>query len=241
MAMKKEFLLLDPSGELVEQFNSFWEKGSKAPEKKINLFVVGEWINIFDLLGNAFFDGLADNDRKIQELIQDDASFYDALGLINSTYHTRLRIDYSKMCSRKEFVTMCDEEIENYEKGEEDKARTSGFDRFMKVCKDATGKNAYSFATKAFCFHDGKQFPILDKITVTLLARYLGETRRREWGIYKYYKRDYEMFRQKYGLSEYSFKQIDIFLWTYGIAINQYWKNRGIFDFESISYQQPSK
>ena len=196
-------------------------------------------VDIFDILGNGFFDGLAEDDMRIRELMQDDSSFHDALKLINSVYHTGLRIDYSKMCSRQEFLTMCREEIEKYENIGENESRTSGFDRFMKVCRDATGRNAYSFATKAFCFQDGEQFPILDRITVTLLAEYLDSPRKREWGIYENYKRDYELFRQKYGLTSYSFKQIDVFLWTYGVAIESYWKKVGVFDFESVPYQQP--
>ena len=239
MKTEKEFMLREPSGELVDQFNSFWEKGCDAPEKKVSLFEGGEMVDIFDILGNSFFDGLAEDDKRIHALMQDDSTFHDALRLINSVYHAGLRIDFSKMCSRQEFLTMCREEIEKYENIGENESRTGGFDRFMKVCREATGRNAYSFATKAFCFQNGERFPILDRITVTLLAEYLGSPRKREWGIYENYKRDYELFRQKYGLTSYSFKKIDVFLWTYGIAIESYWKKIGVFDFESVSYQQP--
>lgn len=239
MKTEKPFRLREPSGELVEQFNSFWEKGCDAPQKKLSLFEGGEMVDIFDILGNSFFDGLAEDDKRIHALMQDDSTFHDALRLINSVYHTRLRIDYSKMCSRQEFLTMCREEIEKYETCEEDESRNSGFDRFMRVCREATGRNAYSFATKAFCFQDGEQFPILDRITVTLLAEYLDSSRKMAWGIYENYKRDYELFRQKYGLTNYSFKKIDVFLWTYGIVVESYWKKVGVFDFESVSYQQP--
>ena len=56
MKTVKSFRLREPSGELVEQFNSFWEKGCDAPEKKVSLFEGGEMVDIFDILGNGFFD-----------------------------------------------------------------------------------------------------------------------------------------------------------------------------------------
>ncbi len=51
MKTEKPFRLREPSGELVEQFNSFWEKGCDAPEKKVSLFEGGEMVDIFDVLG----------------------------------------------------------------------------------------------------------------------------------------------------------------------------------------------
>ena len=120
------------------------------------------------------------------------------------------------------------------------------------MCKSITHRNEYSFATKVFsfvsteCFNDlcKDGLPIFDSFAVTLLGYYLKKAKKEcsisTWGEYRNYKEAYALFKSLYKLDEYNYKQIDVFLWTYGKALQKYWKDywaeRGVLSFAAPSY-----
>lgn len=87
--------------------------------------------------------------------------------------------------------------------------------------KSEAGKeiNFYSFATKYCSWHNPEEFPIFDSYVEKLLIAY------REFGFYNFKNvelKQYERFktilmgfREYYGLSDFSLKEIDKFLWLY--------------------------
>ncbi len=87
--------------------------------------------------------------------------------------------------------------------------------------KSEVGKeiNFYSFATKYCSWHNPEEFPIFDSYVEKLLIAY------REFGFYDFKNvelKQYERFktilmgfREYYGLSDFSLKEIDKFLWLY--------------------------
>ncbi len=54
-------------------------------------------------------------------------------------------------------------------------------------------------------------------------------------------KDNYDSFKNHYGSTEKSYKDIDVFLWTYGRAIRKYWEKMGVLEFGSVSYSGGSK
>ena len=104
----------------------------------------------------------------------------------------------------------------------------------------------YSFATKFLSFISPTQFPIYDRFAATLLYKYLLNKNCRfddqkiifsRFGDYSYYIRAYDEFRIIYGLTDYSYKDIDEFLWCYGKVIEKssfYGEER--INFNSVQY-----
>lgn len=98
------------------------------------------------------------------------------------------------------------------------------------------------FVSIVFC-DDGLPddgLPIYDSFVVTLLDYYLSEfkneCKKSEWVNYRKYKEAYDLFRRLYKLDGFKYKEIDIFLWTYGKALQEYWKKCGILSFTAPSY-----
>lgn len=127
---------------------------------------------------------------------------------------------------------------------------TMDLDNFVRYCKNdlKMGYYPYSFATKIYSFLDPEKYPILDSYSATLLNEYLKEPdderneQRKRWGCYKHYKADYDKFREKYSLSDdLTYKQIDVFLWTYATVLSEYWKQMGVLEFKSVEFKPGKK
>lgn len=208
------FELISPSKELVEQYNSFWncDDGTNWYTK---LFEEQDYIDIRKYIKEEEFKAYHDHDKSIVET-QD---IVERMKLINKYYSTRF--DYKKI------------DVEDI--------RDLTLDGFVGRCKDCTGTFAYSFATKLFSFLDGDNYPIMDSYVVTLLEYYLKKNgvavKKTDWGDYEKFKTAYGLFIKKYDLNGLSYKQIDIFLWTYGKAIQSYWQKAGVLSFASIPYK----
>ena len=80
----------------------------------------------------------------------------------------------------------------------------------------------YSFASKYCSWHMPDAYPICDSVVDNLLWEYqrldrFSDYRRGDlWNDYSSYKRAIEDFRKHYGLTDFSFKELDKFLWSYG-------------------------
>lgn len=82
----------------------------------------------------------------------------------------------------------------------------------------------YSFTSKYCSCHVPDAYPIYDGFVERLIWAYQGldhfaEFRRAELKDYPRYKETVEFFRDYYGLTQFSFKELDKFLWFYGRKI----------------------
>jgi hypothetical protein len=85
-------------------------------------------------------------------------------------------------------------------------------------------KRNYSFATKYCSWHRPDVYPIFDSYVERLLWAYrqqdrFAEFKRSELWHYPRYKESIERFRTYYGLDQFSFRELDKFLWLYGIEV----------------------
>lgn len=87
---------------------------------------------------------------------------------------------------------------------------------------DGKIRRNYSFATKYCSWHMPEAYPIFDSVVGKLISEYQRMDRfadyvwQRELTDYGTFRRAVEAFRDRYGLAEFSFKELDKFLWLYG-------------------------
>jgi hypothetical protein len=86
--------------------------------------------------------------------------------------------------------------------------------------KGKTRRN-YSFASKYCSWHMPEAYPIFDSFVNAVIWKYqqvdrFSNFRRYDLHDYPTYKRILEEFKTSYGLGQYSFKDLDKFLWQYG-------------------------
>lgn len=219
-----KYELITPTRKIVEQFNSFWTEGSKK-DWEVSLFQNQEKLNIRDLIPEEEFQEMGKADEQIRKMVKGQDS--QVLKRINAVYHTRINTE----------LIIKDLEWNQLMKND--------VDWFVGFCREKIRKYPYSFATKVYSFvHEEKeprQYPIFDSIVVTLLDYYLDKSDeippKKDWGTYENYQKAYSRFAEKYGLIGIPYKQIDIFLWTYGIALQRYWEELGILKFETVTYK----
>ena len=83
-------------------------------------------------------------------------------------------------------------------------------------------KRFYSFATKYCHWHNPESYPLYDQYVDWIIRRYNKEYRfgekftAEELKHYERLKAIIEKFREHFGLRDFSFKEIDKFLWRYG-------------------------
>jgi hypothetical protein len=83
------------------------------------------------------------------------------------------------------------------------------------------GRRNYSFASKYCSWHVPEAYPIYDRYVDELIWAYqktdkFAEFKRKELKIYPRYKEVIQAFISYYRLTQFSFKEIDKFLWQYG-------------------------
>lgn len=229
MNMCKQYKLIKPDSETVGRFNKFWDGVENIQEAEVSIFEGEKPISINGYLPEDYKDYKA-NDDTIKELLKTDLT--KALKVINKCYHTRLRITDALERDTSWW----------YRSDNEIKVRDGSFKHFIKLCKKETGKWAYSYATKVYNFINPKEYPIIDSYAVTILNEYMKSVSnnipRANWGNYEAYRETYREFVQKNGLQKFTYKQIDIFLWTYAYIIKCYWKSIGMLQFETVSYKE---
>lgn len=83
--------------------------------------------------------------------------------------------------------------------------------------------NFYSFATKYCSHHQPLQFAIYDSYVEKVLEEIIGNFNRNSLRDYRTYMNTIYEFRQRYGLTDYTIKQLDQYLWQLGKwYFNQY-------------------
>ena len=229
--MERLFELIEPTKPIIDFYNKLW-KGEEVKSTKVKLFDNLDEVDIFELISKEEFEKYHINEETIKKAKESNKTGI-FLKSINNAYSTRINADSGifedKFITFEELDAMADE---------------NKIDEFIvEKCRQKTGRNEYSFATKVFSFMKPDTYPILDSISVTLLNQYYAEycnstekNRKKNWGDYKQYVNDYRMILKKLEL-EVSFKEFDVFIWTYGTALSRYWAKIGVLKFESVQYR----
>jgi hypothetical protein len=94
-------------------------------------------------------------------------------------------------------------------------------DQVARVRLGGKAKHLYSFATKYCSWHVPDAYPIYDTFIEQLMWAYgesgrFAQFARTDLRDYPRFKEIVERFQAYYGLTEFSFKQLDKFLWRYG-------------------------
>ena len=82
----------------------------------------------------------------------------------------------------------------------------------------------YSFASKYCSFHNPNEYPIFDRFVQAMLVAYrnhygFAKFKVDELRQYRTFKAVMETFRDHFGLQRYSMKDLDRFLWLYGVEL----------------------
>ena len=227
-----KFTLITPNEEIVKKYNDFWFKRDNS-DWSVHLFKNPE-IRIKDIrnhIGNNPYEMFGAKDKKIEKAWKDEnVNVISFLRQINSVYNTRVR-NIGKPQAEKTLNDIDKNKLSNME-----------FTDFVKLCKKFSGSYAYSFATKVYSFMKPEEYPIVDSLVATLLEYYLKakgldrEYPKSKWGDYDEYIKAYNRLKKEYNL-HCSNKQIDVFLWTYAIAIQDYWEKMGVLSFAPVTYK----
>lgn len=223
--------ILEPNRDLVEQINSFWSLNNDNINWEIEFFGKNHSVDKGfgldfneirqgEVLLNSIFEILSKENLHVTEM---------AVIALDSIYHTRLD-------SPVRVALNLHEEIK---KGLIDDIKNAEGDliydcvnRIAVIDKNQVenGKYLYSFATK-FCNRiNPDKFPIFDSYVAGLLdcyknndiyVRKLKENSNKLFnqsnlGNYRIFCSVYNSFSEAFGLNQFNFKQLDIFMWTYG-------------------------
>ena len=235
--IKKEFELIVPTDDIIDFYNRLWDENAQDRKTVIQLFQNGPDVDVKDFLRQDV-GKFMEKDRKIR-CYKDEGKSVEFLKEINSTYHTRLGLKPSEKWSDEEWSISSITEL--------CKDEDNGINDFINICKKKTGKNHYSFASKVFNFICPEKYPILDRITVTLLNQYYESllkkpNRKSRWGDYRAYVEDYSRFLEHLKsegkiASVENKKRFDVFLWTYGVVIEDYWEALGVIRYSGVEYK----
>lgn len=225
------FQLITPAPHIVEKYNNFRKKDNN--DWSVALFQNCSEIDIRDYIVKKNEDGSYDSPydkySKNDEVIADyynKGNIPSFLKELNKTYHTRLNTECLFGLNKKWFISHNVDDLVDY------------YYRNSKKGK----KTPYSFCSKVYSFVNEKENPIMDSYVSTLLWEYMSTEYKKkhsksDWGSYAEYKTAYGLFKKKYGLTDYSYKQLDVFLWTYAVAIQNYWERIGVIKFDSVAYK----
>ncbi len=130
---------------------------------------------------------------------------------INSLYHTNI-FDIHKVAQHIVELQI-DPQLES--------GSPELIDEIAYVTLNGKKKRFYSFATKYCSFHRPEIYPIFDGTAEWLINSYqksdhFGAFSPSDLHDYPHYKEIIKSFRAHYGLTEFTFRQLDNFLWAYG-------------------------
>lgn len=217
-----EYILINPTTEIVNQYDRIWKGNQNKEDYRIKLFD-HICIDIRDYYNLKMIKSFGEQDRMIDDYRKkNDVDMFFAK--LNTVYHTRLNTKgIAEAWSSAGWTLLPD--------------TTMTPDTLIELCKQKTGSYAYSFSSKVFSFIDPDTYPIMDKYVVNMLRAY-GIKGISTWGDYKKYIEAYNEFRKKFKLDTLSYKKIDQFLWTYANLLERYWEKEGVIFFNNtVSYK----
>lgn len=225
-------VLVEPSPERVNQFNKWWRDGTPNPDSiwirlyaDEDIFVTAKDAKVDfgairrgeDLL-DSVFGGLSENKSMQTET---------AVLLLDSIYHTQMKdpLGVAEKLHKKVKQGLLD----RIHQANNAESAARCVDEIAVIGKEVSASFIYSFATK-FCNRiNNKAFPIFDSYVAYLLYTYLRQDEKmkeqritqKSLGDYRAFIKAYDVLREKcLGGWEFNYKKIDIFMWTYGKALN---------------------
>lgn len=222
--------LLIPDVENVNKINRIWKGNATSDDFIID--ILGKSVSIEAEIGIDFEEIRCEEEllNVVFNELNENSSItvmQTAVLLLDGIYHTRLQspIRFANAIYDRVKKENLLEEIRNAKRDDE-----------IIKCVDAIatadiGYNyAYSFATK-FCNRiNKKQFPIFDSYVAGLLWNYqniepykehLGEHfNQASMGKYRSFLEKYRKFAKAFSLEAFDYKEIDIFMWTYGKVLS---------------------
>ena len=235
--MANTWVLFEESSVIAE------ENGWIEPSNDLVRAYANQWLSDEDNADGYFFDTFGIDFRKIRreetalnklaDRVRKDPQSEDLLvafvTTLDSIYGTRLKSPVNTAYNLFPIVRddRLIETICQVGKGSDLKERAQIVDIIATIDKvdDKSNNYAYSFATK-FCSRFAPDtFPIFDSFAAGLLYHYLGRNAKRGWraslGSYETYLSVYDGLIGQYKLEDFSYREIDYFLWTYGKQLKQ--------------------
>ena len=254
--------LIEPK-DCITFFNSLW--GNESAEfplvkgggkVKIDGRVIQDINTLSDseALLNVIFDRIRANRNNIAAISK--ADIQEAVYMLDAIYHTRL--EHHIQIANRIFDGMQKDNLLSdilSVKDPSGKVASRCVDFITRAGKSVNaGYNyAYSFATKFCSWLNPDGFIIMDGIAAGLLAYYIDRKLeancrnelipvrgkkliRSRLGDYKKYTEIYKLFKELYDLAEVSYKEVDVFLWTYGRVLLNYFRKDCPFTPQSPDY-----
>lgn len=226
--MDRNFQPIKPTKELIEHYNQLWKKGLEeeiqiglsdtesisAAEAGIVFSEIKRGENILD----DVFDALAEHPERTEE----------AVLLLDCIYHTQIKDSLHFAISLREKINDSTSEkslITRIAEAATYKEKAKCVDEIASLVKEENDNKhfAYSFATK-FCSRlCPDKYPIFDGYVAWLLNKYVPEAKKTSpsrFGSYETFLKTYDKLKKQLG--NVSYKEIDIFMWTYGKALNKF-------------------
>lgn len=239
---KCEMIIIEPNEEIVHKFNSWWKNGCDDVSMKDILGIECE--------GKAKEKGIVFSEIKRGEEILD--SVFEKLknGKITETEKAVILLDciyHTQIKNVTHFAIVLREHLESEEgrkmfskiaDANTPKEKADCVDKIASLVKKKEGGNyAYSFATK-FCNRiNPNKYPIFDGY-VGWLLKYYNHENKENFGKYDSFVEEYKTFKEKFKLTECSYKELDVFLWTYGKALNIMYPECKAH--KSVDYKEPN-
>lgn len=230
--MNQNFQPIKPAKGLIEYYNQLWENGTED-NILIRLSDTDSSLSI-----PAHEAGINFSEIKRGEIILDEVfaalkgkhteRTEEAVLLLDCIYHTQIK-------DSLHFAVRLREKIDNCSSGESlitriteastDMEKAKCIDEIASLVKDEPDymHSAYSFATK-FCSRlCPDKYPIFDGYVAWLLNKYVPDAKKpspARFGSYETFLETYDKLKGQLGTV--SYKDIDVFMWTYGKALNKY-------------------
>ena len=233
-------------GEHVDKCNRWWNNGSDSItvgdildincEKKLSDYgIVFSEIKRGEEILKDIFDKLKENKVEMVET---------AVFALNSIYGTQIyNVTHFAIELRRHIKDDCKGKtlISRIMEAESADDKAACVDEIASLVKREGYNFAYSFATK-FCSRLApEKYPIFDSHVATLLNGYINnnEISASRFGEYMTFIKEYDEFIKANSLDGFSYKQIDMFLWTYGKTANNYYGKH--FKKAEVQYKPPKQ
>ena len=186
----------------------------------------GTWLDIVNKKGDGHyldFQDIHDGECVLKQAFEiidsSEEKLITAVVLLDSIYHTHLSnpLRYArKLYQRSDFKSIIDS-IRSTEVVNNNKMAIDCVRKLAEHDKNEPGGSyTYSFATK-FSNWLNKQFPIVDRYVAGIIYKYENPNRfkQNDLGDYAFFVEQYDQIIRNHKLESYTYKEIDICMWTY--------------------------
>ena len=226
--MKIELIKVDDKR--IRRFCDWWKNGQYNPSDK-------EFSATSFKLAGIDFKTIQKGEELLHSVFEEvkkrkKEAIVNAVLILDSIYHTQIKDVIGYAICVSEINDKIGEILRTEPKDYQSAAQY--INEIATARKKEFARNEYSFATKFCNMLNPKAYPIIDKYVVWLLYRYLAADDRfpmqykngkkitkSSFGRYQHFHEAYDEFIDLYNLSDLNYKEIDMFMWTYGKLLNK--------------------